>query len=97
MSSIFFVLFALVGLLFWCGIGFAVFLYIRRSLLHLRSEGEGSIHDRILDEVQRVQIEMGILADRLERIEGRLDRLPAPDHPQGALPEDAGGGKSEAE
>jgi hypothetical protein len=58
---------ALTGLL-----GFAVFTYIRRSWQVIRSEQFGSVHHRILDELDQVRAQNHMLLERLDRIEAAL-------------------------
>lgn len=73
-----FLMIMLISLVAWGGVGFALYLWIRKTLLQIRSEGEGSIHHRILDEVEQVRMEMAILGDRLHRMEERMRALAPP-------------------
>lgn len=57
-------------------IGTAAVLYIRRTWHTLRSEEDGSSHDRILDGLDHLETQVHLLGERMERLERRL---PAPD------------------
>lgn len=85
-----FLLVWVLGLLFWGGVGYGFYLWIRKLRREL-SEGapDGSIQRQLLDELQELRIEVGIVVDRLGRIESRLDdsrELPGARDASKALP-----------
>lgn len=80
-------LMALLGFGFMGLLGGALFTYIRRTWQVIRSEEVGSIHFRILDELDQLSTQSLILSERLDRIEKGLpglgDRYGANPDPRG--------------
>lgn len=56
-------------------------LFVRRTWNQIRAEGDGSVHMRLLDEVQRLQFQVEMTNERLGRMEGKLDALPPGEGP----------------
>jgi hypothetical protein len=80
-------LMALLGFGFMGLMGGALFTYIRRTWQVIRSEEVGSIHFRILDELDRLSTQSLILSERLDRIEQGLFELREGSGPDPGLPE----------
>ncbi len=53
-------------------IGAALITYIRRTWQQIRLDSDGSTHDRILDALDQVQIQLYSMSERLEGLERRL-------------------------
>ncbi len=68
-------LMALLGFAFMGLLGGALFTYMRRTWQVIRSEEVGSIHFRILDELDQLSTQSLILSERLDRIEKGLPGL----------------------
>lgn len=66
-----FVIAFLASILFYGVILVGGVLFIRRQLRQIRSEDDGSIQHRILDEVEAMRYQVEILSDRLRRLEER--------------------------
>ena len=88
-----FLLSAVLGTGFSVLLGSALLTYIRRTLQVMRAERDGSIQDRMLDELDQLRIVGSLTAERLNRIETLLEeqgrRLPPA--PQEATDEDTPG------
>jgi hypothetical protein len=57
------------GGLFWGGVGYAVWLTIRRQRAELGEATRTSLQHRILDEVEQVHMRLDLLSERMEHLE----------------------------
>ena len=84
-----FILSAVLGTLFTLLLGGALLTYIRRTLQVIRAERDGSIHHRILDELDQLRIVESMNVERLDRIEALLEGQ-VPSLPPGTSPSSDG-------
>mgnify|MGYP001028028814 CR=1 FL=1 len=81
-----FLLMSVISVAFSGLVGVALFTYIRRTWQLIHADQDGSVHRRILDGVDEIQMRMDLLAERMDRMEAEhlgdgLDPglLPSPD------------------
>lgn len=59
------------GLLFSGAIVLALVTWSIRAWQQIRADGDGGTHTRILDAVERLEVQVGVMNERLERLERR--------------------------
>ena len=77
MPGWFFVVMWVLSVVFSGLVGVALITYVRRTWQLIRADQDGSVHHRILEGVDEIQMRMDLLAERLERLEGGALANPA--------------------
>ncbi|MBT8488078.1 MAG: hypothetical protein HKO77_03440 [Gemmatimonadetes bacterium] len=72
-----FIVMWVVSIAFSAVIGLAAITYIRRTWQLIRVEDDDATRDRLLDGMDHLENQMHLVAERLGRLEGRLERLDA--------------------